>query len=261
MQELISRPTGKSIELIHTLCCRIPQDHSQQFFRTGIHSTAFVCDPTVRGACVMRRLTSIVAMAQHGAIGAGNRLPWRVKSDLLFFRTTTSGNVIIMGRRTRDSLGGCLPNRDNVIVTRGFDLFPQTPTCRPSGGIPEALALAETIARSRKEVFVIGGATMYDQFSPYVDRYLVTYIDKVVPDADTFFRPAWLEDADRWNKKILQIGEANGSGDETSFRVVEYIARNKDQIAKLRQQAIENFRAPSRRRLEHSTPSGISLVA
>ncbi|WP_326523803.1 dihydrofolate reductase [Sphingomonas sp.] len=206
-------------------------------------------------------MTSIVAVAREGAIGAGNRLPWRVKSDMTFFRSTTSGNVVIMGRRTRDSLGGCLPNRENIVVTHGFALFPETATCRSSGSIPEALALADKLARSRKDIYVIGGAMMYGQFAPYVDRYLVTYIDKSVPDADTFFNPIDVNNNELWIRKVLHEGVANSAGDEADYKIVEYVARDSSRIKDLRARTIETFREPSRRRLEHSTLSGISLVA
>lgn len=191
----------------------------------------------------MRRLTSIVALNEDGAIGAGNALPWRIRSDLRFFRQTTVGNVVIMGRRTFDSLGKCLPERQNIVVTHRFALFPGTDTCQCSGGIVEALSLADRLSsRPRREVYVIGGASMYEQFAPYVDRYLITEVRKAVPAADTFFDRSIIGDYREWHWRTILEGMANPQeGDETEFRIYEALAKDPMKFEHEREQALTEF--------------------
>src|SRR5436309_740216 len=117
-------------------------------------------------------LTSIVAIDKNGAIGCRNTLPWRLKSDLAFFRQTTNGNAVIMGRKTYDSIGCCLPNRKNIVLSHSYDLFHSTPDCQLAHSIEEALARAGN--SPSREAFVIGGAATYAQFANLIDRYLVT---------------------------------------------------------------------------------------
>jgi dihydrofolate reductase len=176
----------------------------------------------------MRRLTSIVAVNPKGVIGLGNELPWRVKSDLRFFKAQTSGNVIIMGRKTHDSLGQCLPNRHNVVVSHQFSLFQATENCVLQHSIADSLIAAESAPASFKEAFVIGGASMYRQFSNIVDRYLVTIIDKDVPDGDAYFDQDIIGDTKNWDIKTISSGRANEAGDECDFTIFEMLARDPD---------------------------------
>jgi dihydrofolate reductase len=185
-------------------------------------------------------LTSIVARNACGAIGAANRLPWKVRSDLRFFRETTLDQIVIMGRKTHRSLGGCLPRRTNIVVTHDASSFEGDTDCLAVGSVEEALCRAFKMASSeKKQVFVIGGATIYRQFAPYVDRYLVTEVEKPVPDADAFFdeRPI-IAAAGSWQQNVLKSGEADGAGDEASFRIIEYVARDSGTIASARERAI-----------------------
>ena len=190
----------------------------------------------------MRRLTSIVAVSADGAIGANNRLPWRVRSDLRFFREQTQSHVVIMGRRTYDSLGGCLPNRTNIVVTHGFGLFASTKHCKAAGGIEEAMVMAEDIRSTKQEVFVIGGSSMYEQFSSYIDRYLITEIEKAVSDADAFFNPAWIGSLDAWSIKRIDEGRANPPHDEVGYKIFEFCQLRPEATAAKRTAVIERAR-------------------
>lgn len=189
----------------------------------------------------MRQLTSIIARAENGAIGARNRLPWRVRSDMQFFRRTTVDHVVVMGKRTYGSLAGCLPDRHNVVVTHRFELFPEGPTCEAAGGIEEALFRSSRAAGRSKDVFVIGGATMYEQFAPLVDRYLITNIRMLVPDADTFFDPTVLGDPDQWLRTVLESGKADGARDEADFEIVELISKNAAEVAARRDKILNRW--------------------
>lgn len=182
----------------------------------------------------MRRLTSIVAVNKQGVIGARNSLPWKVKSDLAFFKAQTTHNVVIMGRKTFDSIGERpLPNRFNIVVSHEFRMFPSSDTCVGATGIGEALAAAENAPKAFKDIFIIGGQSMYEQFAPLVDRYLITVVDKVVEDGDTFFGDDLIGDLSAWQRTELMLGDANESGDEANFDIFQMIrAQNSDQRAK-----------------------------
>jgi len=188
----------------------------------------------------MRRLTSIVAVNEDGAIGSGNALPWRVRSDLRFFREQTEGNVVIMGRRTYASLGNRgLPRRKNIVVTHEFSLFASTPECKTAGSIDEALTMANDWLASSQEVFIVGGASMYKQFSCYVDRYLVTEIHKPVPKADTFLDKKILEREDDWLRRTLMEGKADGEHDEADFSIFEFVSKDAMSIAARRERVFQ----------------------
>jgi dihydrofolate reductase len=147
-----------------------------------------------------------------------------------------------MGRKTFDSLGRkCLPNRHNIVISHSFGLFPETADCKAACGIEDALFRATLAQRGRPEVFVIGGASMYEQFTPYADRYLVTMVEKDVPEGDTFFNQEPLGDPDRWIVSPLFSCPA-GENDEASFTVFEALAKNPDQFALRRTAAIETAR-------------------
>jgi dihydrofolate reductase len=172
----------------------------------------------------MRRLTSIVAVNRQEVIGAGNALPWRLKSDLAFFKAQTTNNVVIMGRKTFDSIGQRpLPGRFNIIVSHEFRMFPSSDTCVGATGIGEALAASENAPRAFKEVFIIGGQSMYEQFAPLVDRYLITVVDKIVENGDTFFRDSLIGNPLAWQRAEMMLGDANDKGDEVNFDIFELI--------------------------------------
>lgn len=196
----------------------------------------------------MHRLTSIVALNDLGVIGAGNTLPWRIRSDLKFFREKTINNVVIMGRKTYDSLGAPLKNRLSVVVTHGFGLVQQSDNCVVAHSIDEALAFAEMKKTKKQDVFVIGGATMYEQFAPYVDRYLITDVEKSVPDGDVFFSPDLIGSVKDWRFRRILSGTANDQGDEASFSTFELNAKTNDRFQMRRNEAIDAYlsRFPSR---------------
>lgn len=189
----------------------------------------------------MKHLSSIVAANHDGVIGAGNTLPWRVKSDLAFFKSTTLGNPIIMGRNTFDSLGGRpLPKRFNIVVTHSLSLIPETENLTAAHSIEEAIYRAGKRAEA-DEVFVIGGASMYRQFCDYVDRYYVTLIDKHVPNGDTHFDISMFDNDESWTPRLLDVGKANDAGDEADFAIFELNSDRADFIGQRRQQAAEQY--------------------
>lgn len=117
------------------------------------------------------KVSLIVAVARNGVIGIDNRLPWHLPDDLKRFRALTMGHHILMGRKTYESLGRLLPGRTTVIVSRNPDYRVEGAVC--------ATSLAEAIAAcgDDDEVFVIGGAGLYEEALQLADRLYLTEID------------------------------------------------------------------------------------
>ncbi len=133
------------------------------------------------------RVSLIVAMASNRCIGINNELPWKLPEDLKYFKQVTSGKAIIMGRTTYESLGRPLPNRTNIVMTRDADWEGPIGT-RVVHSLEAALALAEAVAVSnyQDEVVVIGGAQIYAQLLPQVERLYITEVHTEVT-GDAFF--------------------------------------------------------------------------
>lgn len=124
-------------------------------------------------------ITFVVAMDRRGGIGFRNKLPWHLPADLRFFRETTTGHVILMGRKTYEAIGRPLPNRTNVVLTRDRTFRPEGVTVLHT--VEEALRLY-----GEEELYVIGGAEIFKLLLPLADKLVVTRIDQEF-EADTFF--------------------------------------------------------------------------
>lgn len=113
----------------------------------------------------------IVAIAQNGTIGDKNALLWHIKEDMRFFRTTTSGHAVVMGRKTFESLGSRpLPKRTNIVITRAERMFDGALTAH---SLEEAIRLAG----DDEEIFVIGGAQIYAEALGVADRMYITHVE------------------------------------------------------------------------------------
>ena len=113
----------------------------------------------------------IVAIAQNGTIGDKNSLLWHIKEDMRFFRTTTSGHAVIMGRKTFESLGSRpLPKRTNIVITRQDVVFEGALTAH---SLEEAIRMAD----GDEEIFVIGGAQIYAEALKVADRLYITRVE------------------------------------------------------------------------------------
>ena len=189
----------------------------------------------------MNSLTSIVAVGLDGAIGIENRLPWRLKSDLRFFQRTTKNNVIIMGRKTYDSLGRCLPLRENVVMSHTPSLFPPHEGCHHVHSISEALSLRTKWPK--KHAYVIGGAQTYAQFAPLVDRYLLTIVSSHFPSADAFFDQSLFGKEDLWEKTAVPVDLIDENGvDEFSFQVFELKLKQPEIARERRRKLVEQHK-------------------
>lgn len=129
-------------------------------------------------------LVSIVAADENNAIGIDNQLPWHLPKDLQFFKKTTLGKPIIMGRKTFESLGKPLPGRLNIVISS-----------QPSLSLPEGVIMVHTIQQaiqhlkeaSTVEAFIIGGGHVFTQTLPIIDRLYLTRVHTQVQAATVFF--------------------------------------------------------------------------
>jgi dihydrofolate reductase len=126
-------------------------------------------------------ISFIVALDRNRAIGLHNQLPWHLPADLAFFKKTTMGHPILMGRKTHESIGRPLPGRTNVILTQQQDY--KAEGCKVVHSAAEAMDLFPG-----EELFVIGGAGIFRLFLPYADKLYMTLIDHEFT-ADTYLPP------------------------------------------------------------------------
>ena len=124
----------------------------------------------------------IVAIADNNGIGVKGALPWHISEDLQYFKRTTQGYPVIMGRTTYFSIGRPLPGRKNIVLNLGGDPIPEV-TCVYS--FEEAWREAEATGADKS--FVIGGASVYKAALPDMDELYITHVHTCVRDADAFF--------------------------------------------------------------------------
>ena len=123
-------------------------------------------------------ISFIFAMDRNRVIGKDNQLPWHLPNDLKFFKETTHGHAVIMGRKTHESIGRPLPERRNLVLTtqQGYE----------APGCEVVHAVDELPLDTAEELFVIGGAEIYRALLPVADRLYVTHIDAEF-EGDAFF--------------------------------------------------------------------------
>ena len=125
------------------------------------------------------QLSLIVATERHNGIGIHNTLPWRLPEDLAFFKRTTTGHTILMGRKTFESIGRPLPNRRNIVISRNPDW--------QHAGVETASSLAQAVELAGAgEAYIIGGAQIYVEALPLAAKLIVTEIDADY-ECDAFF--------------------------------------------------------------------------
>lgn len=135
----------------------------------------------------------IAAIADNSVIGIDNRIPWEIPADLAHFKALTTGHTIIMGRKTFESIGRILPNRENIIVSATLQ--------HVDGAIVvDTLDEAVRIA-SHEEIFIIGGARLYREALPLADILDITHVH-YTPEGDTFFPEIdWKQYNEVWRKE------------------------------------------------------------
>jgi dihydrofolate reductase len=127
-------------------------------------------------------ISAIVAVAENRAIGKDNQLPWHLPEDLKFFKRTTMGKPVLMGRKTYESLGKPLPGRLNIVLSRNADL-----------NLPDGVSLfndidtlIEKLEQDHEEIFIIGGGKIFEETLGITDRLYITEVKTTVEDATAF---------------------------------------------------------------------------
>lgn len=158
------------------------------------------------------QISMIVAMAQDRVIGLDNKMPWHLPADLQYFKKTTLGKPVIMGRKTYDSIGRPLPGRLNIVVSRDKNLSIDGVTCVTT--VEQAVSAAQQ--ESAEEVMIIGGATIYEYFLPVADRLYLTFID-LQTKGDTCF-PDYLAQGE-WQ----EVAKSTHAADEKNAYDLEFV--------------------------------------
>ncbi len=128
-----------------------------------------------------KRFKAIAAMTENRVIGRGLEIPWHLPEDFRWFKETTQGHVVVMGRKTFESIGRPLPNRESIIVSRSGFSYP---------GVRTVSSLREIdVHADARDVFIAGGAQIYADALPLCSDLYLTHIKRVVEDGDIFFPP------------------------------------------------------------------------
>ena len=128
-------------------------------------------------------ISIIVAVSENNIIGSGSQIPWHLPRDFQYFKDTTLGHPIVMGRNTHLSIGKALPGRENIVLTLEDETFEGCTTAR---SIDEVLERAKA-----EEIFIAGGGQVYRQFLPHADKVYLTRVhtksegDITFPDLET----------------------------------------------------------------------------
>ena len=153
----------------------------------------------------MKSLTAIAAMSLNRVIGNGSKIPWHLPEDFKWFKQVTMGQVLVMGRKTFESIGKPLPGRETIVLTRGAWSHPGVTavhdlrevvewSTNPSPGLPATLSPSDGErdgvrgALGDRQVFIAGGAEIYRQALPLCDELLLTLVKREV-EGDAFFPP------------------------------------------------------------------------
>lgn len=129
------------------------------------------------------QISAIAAIGKNRELGTKNQLSWRISDDFKRVKELTMGHPLIMGRKTHESIGRPLPGRTNIIVTR--DQSYKAEGCIVTNSIEDALA--EARKADDKEIFIFGGAEIYNLALPYTNHLYLTLIDAEYPEADAYF--------------------------------------------------------------------------
>ena len=144
-------------------------------------------------------LNGIAAVDRKGAYGKGGKLPWHYSEDMKFFRETTTGTAVVMGRKTRLTNGKPLKNRLNIVLSRDTKIDPQESLIVFSD-IESVLSFNNSLTT---DLFVIGGAQIYEAFREHIEKWIITEVPVAVPGADAFMPKGYLEGFELGDSKTL----------------------------------------------------------
>ena len=150
----------------------------------------------------MSAFKAIAAMSENRVIGQGKKIPWHIPEDFKWFKETTMGHVLVMGRRTFESIGKALPGRETMVLTRGGFSHPDVTVIR---SLDEVMPNLEG-----RDCFIAGGAQVYEQALPLCSDLFLTLVKREV-EGDVFF-----PEFENYFKKVEVLRE------EAEFRIVHY---------------------------------------
>lgn len=168
--------------------------------------------PTSPSPAPHSRITLIAAVARNGVIGADGDMPWRIPQDFAFFKKTTMGHPMVMGRATFDSIGRPLPGRRSIVVTRSRTW--EHDGVEVAHSLDDAIDLAAR-GEGGEEIFIVGGGQIYRQAMPTADRLLITEVE-LKPEGQVTFPEI---DTTQWSERSrVQVNDP----DNVSFAFVTY---------------------------------------
>lgn len=134
-------------------------------------------------------IIGIAAVDRKSAIGKGGKLPWHYSDDMKFFRETTTGHAVVMGRKTWLTIGKPLKNRLNIVLSRDSSIEPQE-SLLVFSDIESVVSFSNSLTT---DLFVIGGAQIYEAFLPHIEKWIITEVPLTVSGADAFMPKGYLE--------------------------------------------------------------------
>jgi dihydrofolate reductase len=170
----------------------------------------------------MTEIVLIAAVADNGVIGAGDAIPWRLRSDMQRLKAMTINKPVVMGRKTFASLKRALPGRTNIVITRDPQFRAAGAVVTTSFEMARVLAQADASRRGAADIAVLGGAEIYAQFLGIADRLEITEVH-ATPEGDTHF-PAI--DKDAW-EEVARLRHEAGPDDAVAFSYVTYRRRKR----------------------------------
>lgn len=148
-------------------------------------------------------IKGIAAVDRQGAIGKGGKLPWHYSADMKFFRETTTGHAVVMGRKTWLTLGKPLKNRLNIVLSRDPSIVEPQESLIVLSDVDSVLSLNESLTT---DLFVIGGAQIYEAFLPRIEEWIITEVPLKIDKADAFMPEGYLEGFKEADKKPIGEG-------------------------------------------------------
>ena len=155
----------------------------------------------------MKPYKAIAAMSLNRVIGAGNKIPWHLPDDFKWFKAMTTGQIIVMGRKTFESIGRPLPQRETVVLSRSQF---QCPGVRTISDLSQL-----DLAKETRQVFICGGAQIYEQTLPLCAELYLTLVKREIAGGDAFFPP--------FEDRFKLAGEIRDCAD---FKILHFVQKS-----------------------------------
>jgi dihydrofolate reductase len=166
------------------------------------------------------KIVLVAAIGRNNVIGREGQLPWRLKSDLKYFRAVTIGKPVVMGRKTYESIGKPLPGRTNIVMTKDLGLIVPGGVLANSLDAAMSFARKDAIRRGVDEIMVIGGGDVFERMMSNADRLEITHVN-ASPEGDAFFPRI---EPSQW-RETKRMSFPAGPNDDASFDVATYVRR------------------------------------